>query len=195
MHHSLRLLKITAVSGLIAGLAACGSAPVNPRDQVTGYPSQGQYPAQYPAQYPSNYPSQPQYPAQNQYPAQTQYPAQNQPNNYAEYGRVSNIESYQAQQQPKGTGLGAVLGGVAGAVAGRQIGGGTGRDVATVAGAVGGAVLGNSVEKNRNPAVTQTYRVTVQLDNGQGRAFDLASPGELRVGDRVRVQNGQIFRY
>jgi outer membrane lipoprotein SlyB len=149
------------------------------------------YPASYPAQAP--YPAQ--YPAQTQYPAPNTYPGQNQQNNYVEYGRVTNLEVFQTQQQAQGTGLGAVLGGVAGAVVGRQIGGGTGRDVATVAGAVGGAVAGNAIEKNRNPNVSQSYRVTVQLDNGGARAFDLPATGELRIGDRVRIQNGQLFRY
>lgn len=195
MHHSFRLLGTAAAALAIASLAACGSVPMNSQDQMSGYPAQGQYPAQYPAQYPSQYPNQPQYPAQTQYPPQTQYPGQNQQNNYVEYGRVSNIEVFQTQQQAKGTGLGAVLGGVAGAVVGHQIGGGTGKDLATVAGAVGGAVVGNSIEKNRNPNVSQAYRVTVQLDNGQGRAYDLPSTGDLRIGDRVRVQNGQLFRY
>jgi outer membrane lipoprotein SlyB len=151
---------------------------MGPQGQMSSYPA-----SSYPAQYP------------NQYPAQTQYPAQNQQGNYAEYGRVNNIEAFQTQQQAQGSGLGAVLGGVAGGVVGHQIGGGTGRDLATIAGVVGGAVAGNAIEKNRNPNVSQAYRVTVQLDNGGMRAYDLPATGELRIGDRVRVQGGQLFRY
>lgn len=122
------------------------------------------------------------------------YPAQNPQGNYVEYGRVSNVETLQTQGQGPTTGVGAVLGGVAGAVIGHQIGGGGGRDVATVIGAVGGAVAGNAIEKNRNSNVQQSYRLTIQLDNGGFRAYDVPSYGDLRPGDRVRIENGQIFR-
>ena len=187
MRPVLRILSTATTVIAMATLAACGSVPLGPQGQYPAqYPAQGQYPQQnpYPAQYPG------QYPAQNPYPAQAQ-----QDPNYVEYGQVTNVEAFQTQEQGRGTGLGAVLGGVAGGVIGHQIGGGTGKDLATVAGAVGGAVVGNSIEKNRNPNVSQAYRVTVQLDNGQGRAYDMPSTGELRIGDRVRVQNGQLFRY
>jgi len=187
MRRATRFISVTSSVLVLAGLAACGSVPMDPQGQMSSYPAstypnQNQYPAQYPNQYP------------NQYPAQTQYPAQNPQGNYVEYGRVSNIEVFQTQQQAQGSGLGAVLGGVAGAVVGHQIGGGSGRDVATVAGALGGAVAGNAIEKNRNSNVSQAYRVTVQLDNGGARAYDVPSTGDLRMGDRIRVQNGQLFR-
>lgn len=193
MSRASRFLSVTSSALVLAGLAACGTVPMDSQGQMSSYPgatypSQTQYPGQYPSQYPNQYP--------NQYPPQSQYPAQNQQGNYVEYGRVNNIEVFQTQQQPaQGSGLGAILGGVAGAVVGHQFGGGSGRDVATVAGALGGAVAGNSIEKNRNPGVSQAYRVTVQMDNGGARAYDMPSTGELRIGDRVRVQNGQLFRY
>ena len=186
MHRTFRLITTTACVLALAGLAACGSVPMN-----SAYPTQTSYPGQYPAQYPNQYPAQ--YPSQ--YPAQGQYPAQNPQGNYVEYGRVTNMELLQTQQQAQGSGLGAIIGGVAGAVVGHQIGGGTGRDVATVVGAVGGAAAGNAIEKNRNPTVSQSYRITVQLDNGGARAYDIPTTGELRIGDRVRIQNGQLFRY
>ena len=184
----LRLVSAVSSVLLMAGLAACNTVPLGPQGQASSYPA-GQYPAgQYPAgQYPGQYP--------NQYPGQAQYPSQSQQGNGVEYGRVNNIEMFQTQQEAQGSGLGAVIGGVAGAVVGRQIGGGTGRDVATVAGALGGAVAGNAIEKNRNPGVSQAYRVTVQMDNGGARAYDLPATGELRIGDRVRIQNGQLFRF
>jgi outer membrane lipoprotein SlyB len=138
------------------------------------------------------------YPSQTSYPAAS-YPAQNAPGAYAETGRVTRVEVLQGQPQeaPRASGLGAVLGGVAGAVVGRQIGGGTGRDVATVAGAVGGAVAGNAIERNRNSgnaATAESYRISIQMDNGTARAYDVPAHGDLRVGDRVRVENGQISR-
>lgn len=193
MRRTSRFLSVTSSALVLAGLAACGTVPVDSQGQmstypVSTYPNPNQYPAQRPGQYPNQYP--------NQYPAQSQYPAQNQQGNYVEYGRINNIEVFQTQQQQaQASGLGAVLGGVAGAVVGHQFGGGRGRDVATVAGALGGAVAGNSIEKNRNPGVSQAYRVTVQMDNGGARAYDIPATGELRIGDRVRVQNGQLFRY
>lgn len=121
------------------------------------------------------------------------YPATS-PAAYVEYGRVSSIEVIRTEQPAKASGAGAVLGGVAGAVLGHQIGGGTGRDIATVAGAVGGAVVGNNVEKRNKTDVVETYRVSVQVDNGGFRAYDIGSVANLRVGDRVRIENGQVTR-
>lgn len=160
-----RFLTITSSIVLVAGLAAC-AAPMNQQPVAT-------------------------------FPAQT-YPTQAPQGNYVEYGRVRNVEVIQTQQQAKSTsGVGAVLGGVAGAVVGRQIGGGSGRDIATVVGAVGGAVAGNAIEGNRNATnapVNQTYRVSVQMDNGTMRAYDVPSYGELRIGDRVKIENNQLYR-
>lgn len=123
------------------------------------------------------------------------YPSQNSQRAYVEYGRVSNIEVLQTQGAGQTTGAGAVIGGVAGAVVGHQFGGGGGRDVATIIGAVGGAVAGNAIEKNRNSNVQESYRVSIQLDSGGYRAYDVPSAGDLRPGDRVRIENGQLFRY
>lgn len=115
---------------------------------------------------------------------------------YVEYGRVNNLEIIRAQAPSQGYGVGAVIGGVAGAVVGSQIGSGTGRTAATVIGAVGGAVAGNAIEKSRtaNAAAGESYRVSVQLDNGSMRAYDVSTYGELRIGDRVRIENGQLYR-
>ena len=161
-----RFFKLTSAVVLVAGLAAC-AAPMSQQPVST-------------------------------YPQQTQnYPTQAPQGNYVEYGRVNNVEVLRTQEQARTGGLGAVLGGVAGAVVGRQIGGGSGRDIATVAGAVGGAVAGNAIEKNRNAAnapTNQTYRVSVQMDNGTMRAYDVPSFGELRIGDRVKVENNQLYR-
>ncbi len=168
MRSTSRFLSVVSSVVVVAGLAAC-AAPMNQPAPVSGYPA-GNYPT-------SNYPAQPQ-------------------GNYVEFGRVSNVEVLRSQEQAKGSGVGAVLGGVAGAVVGRQIGGGSGRDVATVAGAVGGAFAGNAIEKNRsaNANVRETYRVSVQLDNGVFRAYDVPSYGELRIGDRVKIENNQLYR-
>jgi len=165
MRQTSRFFSVATSAVLLAGLAACGSAPMSSDANYPSYPARS---SSYPAQYPQG--------------------------NYVEYGRVSNVEVIRTQEQGKGSGLGAVLGGVAGAVVGHQIGGGHGRDAATVVGAVGGAVAGNAIEKNRNTNVHETYRISVQLDNGASRAYDVPSYGDLRVGDRVRIENGQLFR-
>ncbi|MDB5930156.1 MAG: 17 kDa surface antigen [Polaromonas sp.] len=181
-----RFISVTSCVVALAGLTACVAPPMGPQGQMSSYPATS-YPTQ-PGQYPAQYP--------NQYPAQTQYPAANQQQgNYVEYGRVNNIEVFQTQQQAQGSGAGALLGGVAGAVLGNQVGRGSGRSAATVVGAVGGAFAGNAIEKNSNSGVSQAYRVTVQLDNGGGRSYDVPATGDLRIGDRVRIQNGQLFRY
>ena len=116
---------------------------------------------------------------------------------FVEFGRVNNVEIIRTQApSTQSSGVGAVIGGVAGAVVGSQIGSGTGRTAATVIGAVGGAVAGNAIEKSRtaNAAAGESYRVSVQLDNGSMRAYDVSTYGELRIGDRVRIENGQLYR-
>ncbi|MDD2545975.1 MAG: glycine zipper 2TM domain-containing protein [Burkholderiaceae bacterium] len=113
-----------------------------------------------------------------------------------EYGRVSHIEYAQGQAPGQASGVGAVLGAVVGGVLGNQVGGGSGRVAATAVGAIGGAVVGNAVEqRNSRGEAGQGYRISIQLDQGGYRSYDVGTPGDLRVGDRVRLFNGQITRY
>jgi outer membrane lipoprotein SlyB len=115
----------------------------------------------------------------------------------SEYGRIVSIE-----YMPAGTSmgsnqgiLGAVVGGVAGALLGSQIGGGSGRTAATVLGGVAGAAVGNQVARNQQGVTTSPgYRITMQSDNGATRTYEVPATGDLRVGDRVRVDNGVIYR-
>lgn len=168
MQHTPRITSIAASVLLVATLAAC--APMSPQ---TNYPS---------ASYP-------------QAPNTTGiYPASSQQNTYVEYGRVSNVEVLQSQGQAQGSGVGAIIGGIAGAVVGSQIGGGSGKTAATVVGGLGGAVAGNAIEKSRPGNVTETYRISVQMDNGTYRSYDLPASGQMRIGDRVRIENGQLYR-
>ena len=170
MHPTYRLMSLASSAIALATLAACApmNGPMNSPTPVSSYPS-------------------------TSYPTST-YPTQNSQVNYVEYGRVTNVEVVRTQGQTQGSGVGAVLGGVAGALVGSQIGGGNGRTAATVVGAVGGAVAGNAIEKSRNAPSTETYRVSVQLDNGGTRAYEVPSFGELRSGDRVRIENNQLHR-
>ncbi|MHB1198415.1 MAG: outer membrane lipoprotein [Polaromonas sp.] len=128
------------------------------------------------------------------YPASS-YPAGSRAPVYVEYGRVTGVEVIRTQEPGQTSGVGAVVGGIAGGVVGNQIGGGSGRDIARIAGVVGGALAGNAIEKNSKTQVRETYRVSVQTDNGAYRSYDLASASDLRAGDRVRIQDGQLFRY
>jgi outer membrane lipoprotein SlyB len=113
-------------------------------------------------------------------------------NEAASYG---TIESIQIKQAKSGTsGAGAVAGGLVGALLGNQVGSGSGRAVATVAGAVGGAVVGNTVENNRTQA-KEDYQISVRMDNGDYRVVDQDSVYDLRVGNRVRLVDGRLYRY
>lgn len=137
------------------------------------------------------------YQGNNSYPgnnaAQGNYPTQQ----YGtEYGRVTNIYEHRDQRSGRTSGTGAVLGAVVGAVLGNQVGGGTGRAAATAIGAVGGGLAGNAIEGNNNErGRADGFRIVVSLDQGGQRDYDVSHPGDLRVGDRVRLNNGQISRY
>jgi outer membrane lipoprotein SlyB len=113
------------------------------------------------------------------------------PKNAERYGRVTDIEVLSVESRPSGGG--AVLGAVIGGVLGHQFGKGKGRDVATGAGVIGGAMAGNSVER-RNGHDSDIYRITVKFENGSRQQFDYENIDDLRVGDRVRVEDGQLER-
>ena len=162
-----RSFAIVGAVVLAGSLAACGHNRSAPQPQYSGGYSGG-------------YQSAPAYPNN---PAGT------------EYGRVSNIEVLQGRSQGQTSGAGAVLGAVVGGFLGNQIGKGSGRAAATGVGILGGAVAGNAIEgRNNSQEYAQGYRLSVQLDQGGYRAYDVSSPGDLRIGDRVRLYNGQISR-
>jgi outer membrane lipoprotein SlyB len=64
-----------------------------------------------------------------------------------------------------------------------------------VAGGVAGAAIGNNVERNRNADGQQMYAVNVRLDNGEYRTIVQDSAYDLRVGNRVRIVDGHVYRY
>ena len=109
-----------------------------------------------------------------------------------EYGVVTAIERLRGDEHVSGGG--ALAGGVTGAVIGRQFGGSSdGRAMGTFIGAVAGVLLGHQIEKQHSgqrPGV----RIWVQIDGGGQRGFDYADAGDVRVGDRVRVEGQQIGR-
>ena len=163
----MRNITTLVAAGLAtAMLAACSSYPMGPT-------------------YGSNYPA-------------TTYPAASYPAVAGtEYGRIVNIEYMPVgTNAPSNTGiLGAVVGGLAGAALGSQVGAGAGRTAATVLGGVAGATVGNQIARNHQGYTTQAgYRITMQTDTGAMRTFEVPATGDLRVGDRVRVDNGVIYR-
>jgi outer membrane lipoprotein SlyB len=111
-----------------------------------------------------------------------------------EYGRVTNIEYFPGGTVTSGINVpGAIVGGVAGAVVGNTLSGG--RDAATVLGGAAGAAIGSQVGRTQTPVgASPVYRVTIQTDAGGLRTYDVANTGDLRPGDRVRVENGVIYR-
>jgi len=107
-----------------------------------------------------------------------------------EYGTVEAIEIHRAADD-KPVNVGTVLGGVAGGVIGHQIGRGRGNTAATIAGAIGGAGVGHEVEKKVNGSRS---RITVHLDTGSTLIVDESGEVDLRIGDRVRVENDRVSR-
>jgi outer membrane lipoprotein SlyB len=108
-----------------------------------------------------------------------------------DYGTVEAIEIFRTvDNQP--VNVGTLLGGLAGGVIGHQIGSGRGNTAATIAGAIGGAVVGTEIEKKQVQG--SRYRITVRLDSGSALIVEDTRDINLRVGDRVRVENNRIYR-
>jgi outer membrane lipoprotein SlyB len=91
-----------------------------------------------------------------------------------------------------GSYLGTVGGGVVGALLGNQVGKGTGRAAATVAGAIGGAYAGRQIERNSNR--TNHFEVVVRMARGGTQVITVPNDPQLRVGERVHVDNGALLR-
>lgn len=165
-----RLATVAGGAALAAMLAACSSVPLY--GPTATYPS-----SPYPT---TTYPS-------TSYP--TSAPAS------LEYGRVTHIEFFQGGTARSGVNVpGALIGAVAGAVLGNQVGGGSGRDAATILGGVAGAAVGSQVGRPSTATTSPVYRISIQSDQGILRTYDVPATGDLRVGDRVRVENGVIYR-
>lgn len=112
---------------------------------------------------------------------------------YAQSGQVVAVDRIRLTRPT--TGAGGLIGGVAGAVVGNQFGRGNGRAGMTVIGGVAGALVGNQVEQSQNGGGPEVYRITVRLTDGNVRAFDYEDVGNIRVGDRVRIEDNRIFMY
>jgi len=170
-----RYLPLLGAVTLAAGLTACGT--VDPYG-------------------PNNYPQAP-ISQSAPYGAPTQQQA-----GYVEYGRVTNVAMVSNGGTSGGVSgnstAGTLLGAVVGGALGNQVGHGGGRAAATILGAVGGAAVGNRIASNNNASPSYNtagpvYRVWVQTDQGAQRTYDVSSTGDLRPGDRVRIENGVIY--
>jgi outer membrane lipoprotein SlyB len=109
------------------------------------------------------------------------------------YGTIDSIQVVRGSAPTSGGG--AVVGGLVGALVGNQVGSGSGRTAATVAGGVAGAAIGNNVEANRNANGVDMYQINIRMDNGEYRAVTQDSVYDLRVGNRVRMVDGRVYRY
>jgi outer membrane lipoprotein SlyB len=117
-------------------------------------------------------------------------------NVYTQYGVVQSIELVQQNvASNSGIGAGTVAGAVVGGILGHQIGGGTGNTAATVLGAAGGAYVGNQMEKNQGAQQVNAYKLNIRLNNGTYQAITQSSADDIRVGDRVQIDNGVARRY
>jgi outer membrane lipoprotein SlyB len=111
------------------------------------------------------------------------------------YGVVTAVEQGRSPGAEINGGAGALIGGVLGAVLGRQVAGrGDARTAGTFVGAVAGALIGHQVERHRSRGESSVARVSVQLDRGGVITLDGADVGDLRVGERVRVENNRVYR-
>ena len=114
----------------------------------------------------------------------------------ANTGVVSSIELVQGQQASSGISpAGTIIGAVVGGLVGHQIGEGRGNTAATIGGAAVGGLAGNAIGQRTREGGADTYRVGVRYDNGGSQYIDVPHPGDLRTGDRVRVDGNQISRY
>jgi outer membrane lipoprotein SlyB len=89
--------------------------------------------------------------------------------------------------------LGTIGGGVVGALLGSQVGDGNGRTAAQVAGAIGGAAVGRNIDRN-NARQTRHFEVVVRYPNGGSQTFNYANDPGLRVGEKVRINDGVLAR-
>lgn len=116
---------------------------------------------------------------------------------YAGYGVVQAIELVRLDNAGiggSGIGAGTIAGAVVGGIIGHQVGGGQGNTAATVIGAAGGAYAGHELEK-RNQPQSDAYKFTIRMNNGSYQTVMQTTNPDIRVGDRVRIDNGVAQRY
>ncbi len=106
-------------------------------------------------------------------------------------GNIERIEQVRLRDQQMDIGAGAVLGAIIGGVAGSQINTRDHEAAAIAAGAVAGGVIGHQIQKN-NQEQTEGYQFDVRLDDGRWAQVTQLEKMNLRVGDRVIIQDHQL---
>lgn len=132
----------------------------------------------------------------NAYNSGTTYPQSNNSNyNYPSYGVVQSIDLVRLDSSaPSPLGVGTIAGAIIGGIVGNQVGQGDGNTAATVIGAAGGAYAGHQLEK-RNQAQSDAYRLTIRMNDGSYQTVTQTANADIRVGDRVQIDNGVARRY
>jgi outer membrane lipoprotein SlyB len=121
---------------------------------------------------------------------------------YPGYGVVQSIELVQQGNSGNtgiggsGIGIGTIAGAVVGGIVGNQVGSGRGNTAATVVGAAGGAYVGHEIDKRQQqPQTADLYRFNIRMDGGFYQTLTQNTVADLRVGDRVHIDNGVARRY
>lgn len=134
----------------------------------------------------------------NQSSSGVTYPSSgNSSNVYPRYGVVQSIDLVQLSSSGTGgrsIGAGTIAGAVVGGIVGNQIGSGDGKTAATVLGAAGGAYAGHALEKG-NQQTTDAFKFTVLMEDRSYVTTTQTTNGDIRVGDRVQLDNGVMRRY
>lgn len=89
--------------------------------------------------------------------------------------------------------IGTIGGGVVGALLGSQVGSGSGKTAAEVAGALGGAYVGRNIDR-KNDRQTRHFEVVIRFPNGGTQTVQYANDPGLRVGEKVRINEGVLTR-
>jgi outer membrane lipoprotein SlyB len=114
---------------------------------------------------------------------------------YPSYGVVQSIDLVRLNSSaPSPIGAGTIAGAIVGGIVGNQIGQGDGNTAATVLGAAGGAYAGHQLEK-RNQTQTDAYKFTIRMNDGSYQTLTQTANADIRVGDRVLIENGVARRY
>jgi len=92
-------------------------------------------------------------------------------------------------ERRKPRGIGAVTGAVVGGLLGSLVGKGKGKTAATAAGAVGGGIAGHAIEGHMSAT---HWEITVRLNGGRRQIIEAATEPAWRVGQSVKLVDGEI---
>lgn len=114
------------------------------------------------------------------------------------YGTIVAIRPVQIQADSRtGNLLGGGGGAIIGGLLGRQVGGGSGRDLATIAGALGGAMAGTAAEDASNRITA--WEMEIRTDSGEDVVVVQRADRQFEAGQRVRLigsgRNVQVAPY